>query len=902
MPLRSSDQNYLTATIDLLGGLTAETIRRREPRIAGLVDDGLPEALPQDLRIGALQASGIWLQVLNIAEENAATRARRELERDGGPDAVNGTFAQTLTDAARAGIDPDRVAEVLRKTHIGPTITAHPTEAKRVTILDIHRRIARRLIDLENRRWTPAERADIENQLRDEIDLLWLSGELRVEKPSVDQEVAWGLHFFAEVLFERAPILLQRLEAALARHFPEIASDAPAMLRFHSWIGGDRDGNPFVTSDVTAKALRANRIAVLNHYIGRIKDLVSALSVSEQVITAPASFKRVVDRMLRQSGHARAIEDRYPGEPCRQYLAGMCERLKMSAFRPGRTAEPAEPYRLATEFHADLEALEQALADMKSVNLARNLVRPLRVEVETFGFSTASLDIRQNSTVVNRTLAALYGLRHAGASVPDAGAPEWRRWLEQELATALPLPANDQFPAEAQELLALLRLVRETLETADPRAIGAFVLSMTHSADDLLGVYVLARHCGLMRMTDLGEAVTLPIVPLFETIEDLQAAPLVLQDLLQHKTVQASLAVVGGAQEIMLGYSDSNKDGGYLKASVELFKAQGLLTAVGNSLGFDIAYFHGRGGSVSRGGAPIGRAVAAQPAGTVAGRIRITEQGEVVSSKFANRGSALYHLELLSSSVLAHTLGLKLAGGARSETDADTAALEDLAERSYRSYRQLIDCEGLIDYFQTASPVEELAHLKIGSRPARRFAARSLDDLRAIPWVFAWSQNRHLVTGWYGFGSALAGYRAEHGAAADRALATLLTNSKMFRLALDEVERSVLLTDMDIARRYAGLLADTRIRQTIFGLVEREYALTLSELLRLSGEPQLCQRFPSFRARHSRVTELVGGINHLQVDLLAEFRAETDPDRREAALAPLLMSMNCIASGLGWTG
>ncbi len=902
MSWRGGSRTYLTATLELLGGLTDEVVKRREPRLAGFTQDGAPEPLAPDLRVNALQATGIWLQILSIAEENAATRARRELEREGGPDAVIGTFAQTLSDAARAGVEGDVIAQALAKARIGPTITAHPTEAKSVTILDIHRRIARRLIELENHRWTPAERVQITELLKNEIDLLWLSGELRVDKPSVDQEVAWGLHFYREVLFERVPAVLDRLEAALQRHYPGAVVPVPAMLRFHSWIGGDRDGNPFVTVEGTAKALRANRAAVLDRYIDRVKELVSALSLSSQVVAAPMQFRHAVDRMLARSGHARAFEDRYPGEPIRQYLAAICERLKMTAFRPGRTAEPSEPYRFAEELHTDLVVVETALVEMRAANLARSHIRPLRQEVEAFGFSTASLDLRQNSTVINRALAELFVLRSAVATLPEVSSAAWRAFLDAELNSSDDLPPNDQFSAEAQETLGLFRLVRETQDTADKRAIGVFVLSMTRSAADLLGVYVLARHCGLATGKGVKQSIRLPIVPLFETIEDLSAGPAVMRDLFEQPIVRASIVAHGGAQEIMLGYSDSNKDGGFLKASVALITAQRTLTEVGREAGVAISYFHGRGGSVSRGGAPIGRAIAAQPPGTVASRLRLTEQGEVVSSKFANRGSALYHLELLSASVLAHTLALKPPGSARDDIAEAATMLDDLADRSLTAYRQLIDQPGLIDYFQTASPVEELTHLKMGSRPARRFAARSLDDLRAIPWVFAWSQNRHLITGWYGFGSAIASFRQEHGKTADSRLAALLAGSKVFRLAVDEVERSMLLSDMALAARYAGLVANAGTRGRILGLVATEHALTLSELLRLSGATELAERFPSFRSRHARVAELVGGMNRLQVDLLAEFRAESDSERREATLAPLLMSMNCIATGLGWTG
>jgi phosphoenolpyruvate carboxylase len=387
-------------------------------------------------------------------------------------------------------------------------------------------------------------------------------------------------------------------------------------------------------------------------------------------------------------------------------------------------------------------------------------------------------------------------------------------------------------------------------------------------------------------------------VPLFETIEDLRAGPDIMRTLLQKSMVRSSIAANGGAQEIMLGYSDSNKDGGFFCASFELFEAQRSLMQAGRDSGITLRFFHGRGGSVSRGGAPTGRAIAAQPQGSIGGLMRVTEQGEVVSLKFANRGTAQNNLEVLTASVLLHTL--------KSSKDQDfklvsehQKAVEDIAQKSFRAYRKLAEDPGLLNYFQMASPVEELALLKIGSRPSRRFGAKGLSDLRAIPWVFAWSQNRHLLTGWYGLGYALDDFLSARGAEGLKLLRGMFLKSPGFRLAVDEVEKSLFLADMNVAEKYAALVSNRNDAERLFALIKHEHTRTSKVMLELSGSKVLCERFQGFRRRFDRVRPMVDQANRWQVQLLRQTREQKGS---EALNMPLLATMNCVASGLGWTG
>jgi phosphoenolpyruvate carboxylase len=891
--------DYAEQVIEVLWGAFLAVLDQRQPGLRGVLE-GKTDQTVEGSRIPVLQAIGIWFQLLSIAEENVAMRSRRMLETVGGPDQLPGSLAQTLRETASAGIDGRTVAASLAAVDVRPTLTAHPTEAKRVTVLEIHRRIYRRLVDLEQTRWTPYERERLVTALRAEIELLWLTGELRLERPTVDQEIAWGLHFFKEVLFDTVPKLLERTEAAFARHYPETPLRVPALFKFSSWIGGDRDGNPNVTAATTREALDQGRALALTRLRGRLRDLVRMLSISGNIATLPDTFASRLNTVLAASGAAEEIEARNPNEPFRCYFVAIEQRLAAKQDGAAKGSK-VRPYRSPRDLAEDILAAEQALETMKAGAIARTLVRPLRWEVEVFGFRTVSLDLRQNSTVMNRTLAELWTGKRRRA--PEPGTAAWSKMLRDELRRPMSrLPSLTGLSQEARDTMKLLRLVREVHDTGDREAISCFILSMTHSADDILAVYVLAKYAGLTTDKDGTDAVVMPIVPLFETIEDLRAAVPVLQDLFAVPLVRRSIREQGGVQEIMLGYSDSNKDGGFLCATWELIKAQKVILGAMQDLGVGVRFFHGRGGSISRGGAPTGRAIAAQPPGSVGGRMRLTEQGEVVSSKYANLGTSIYQAELLTASVVRHTLAPRDRGSDAERPDF-AEALEALSGTSQAAYRRLIEHPGMLDYFHAASPVNELALLRIGSRPARRFGAKGITDLRAIPWVFAWSQNRHLITGWYGLGSALDSFLRIRGKSGEALLREMFEHSPVFRLMIDETEKVLWLADMGVARAYASLVPDQQAAAEILGSIEAEHALSTAHVLRITGGKVPAERFPGYRRHLERRLPLITQANHWQVEFLRRFR-DTGEDRRgkPGVLVPLLLSMTNIAAGLGWTG
>ncbi len=905
-PVAMEAAGYALRTTELLADLLLQIVREREPALEPVLSSGSKLAAADEaLLTSAMQALGIWYQLLNIAEEIAGQRRRRLMEVEHGTAAVPGTFAKLFAEAHAAEIEPAQIQVMLNKAFVAPVITAHPTEAKRVTVLEIHRRIYVVLFKLESDIWTARERANLVRCLRTEIELLWLTGELRLERPTVGHEVAWGLYFFNESLYEQLPALMRKLRNALASAYPEAAFEVPAFFRFGSWIGGDRDGNPGVRNRATRDALFHYRLSAVRHYCSRLASLIQRLSVAGNAIEVDAAFVTARARILDDSGNRQAVEQRNPGEVFRQYAACMEARMQATLRAAEQRARPAAgafAYRDADQFIADLRYLHAGLDASGCRSLAFELVGPIMDEALSFRFCSASLDVRENSTVVVATLQQIWGAieQRDVLHCPERRSEEWRNWLVERLQDdEVPRFDKDALDAASFEVVELFELILEATRENDSRAVATFILSMTECAADIIGVYLLARIAGIYGPGSLS---ALRVVPLFETIADLRAAPAVVDELIDIVPRDTLFDPEAAVFEVMIGYSDSNKDGGFLCSSWETHCAQRELTEVGRNREVSISFFHGRGGSVGRGGAPTGHAIAAQPAGSVDGRLRLTEQGEVVSYKYANHGTALYNMELLSSSVMAHALKSEDEAALRPQPLFDDA-MQVLAGYSYETYRQFVARPGLVEYFEQASPVNELALLNIGSRPPRRRGVAALSGLRAIPWVFAWTQNRHLIPGWYGMGSALAQFVAERGGKSRSLLKQLYQESRSFRLCVDEVEKALAQTDLDIARAYAGLVEDEPTRLTIVAAVEAEYRATAEQILRLGGGSRLGDRFPRFRRRLARRIAALDMVNYKQVELLARFRAMAEDDpRREQTLISLLLSINCVASGFGWTG
>ena len=897
--LDSAAASYAKEIVELLNDQMRSVINIRKPDILDYYTGkkSLPKNNDEAL-VNTLQAWGIYFQLLNIAEENTGMRRRRHTEKLRGLEYVPGTFHHIFHEAKDRGVTAKEIQKLLDVAHIRPTITAHPTEAKRVTVLEIHRRIYVLLYRLEGTRWTERERLNFINLLRDEVDLLWLTGELRLEKPSVEMEVAWGLHFFDQTLYKRISELLDRLEGALKASYPKTHFKIPPFFRFGCWIGGDRDGNPFVTNDVTHQTLLSNREAVLEHYQEQLSNLLERASVSKNSIKLDASFEKRLNKLAKSIGDSKTILSRNPGEVFRQYTFCLLEKIRA-------TYENTQyKYQSSDDFISDLRAMEQALIKGKCEHLARSLIKPIRREAEAFRFCTVRLDLRENSQTVNHTLQQIWSALNGGREAPALDSEEWAKWLRDELARPLSiLPEFLTLDERATSTFGMYRLVKQDRNELDNEAFGHAILSMTQSVEDILAVYLLAKYAGLFGDKDSNKYCTLPIVPLFETIDDLRNAPVIMKELLSMPLIKRSVQKQSNAktQEVMIGYSDSNKDGGFFTSNWELTKAQANLTKTGQDCGIPITFFHGRGGSVSRGGAPTGLAIAAQPAGSIHGQMRITEQGEVVSSKYANEGTAEYQMELLASSVLQHSM-ISLNEKELRKKKKHDQAMEEISSYAYGHYRELAETKGLVDYYNAASPVEELAKMNIGSRPARRFGANSLSDLRAIPWVFAWTQNRHMVTGWYGVGTALNEYYKKNGESGEKLLNDMYKNSRIFRLVIDELEKTLCLVDMEVAEAYASMVADKKLRENVFGMIKKEYNLTCKMVKKLTGQKKLGVRFKKFSRKLQRRSQILNGVGSEQVRLVKKFRASKNEKEAHKTLVSLLLSINCISAGLGWTG
>ena len=901
----ASAARYAAQTSELLAEVLLEIVRKREPSIEPilLANDRLAATNEAQL-MQTLQALGIWYQLLNIAEEIASQRRRRFIEREHGPSAVPGTFAAVFADAKASGTSAQEIQSLLDTALVSPVFTAHPTEAKRVTVLAIHRRIYVLLFELESSIWTARERDVLLRRLHAEVELLWLTGELRLDRPTVEDEVAWGLHFFNESLFAQLSPLMQKLSTALATSYPDESLTAGVNFRFGSWIGGDRDGNPNVRNRAMRDALYRYRITVLRRYRRRLEKLSEHLSVNRAAAVVDPVFIKALERVLDASGAREAIEKRYPAEIYRQFASCVHKRMQATVQAAEQRARPTAgsfAYRDAEQFLADLRYLESALLVANCDDLVEAFLRAIIDEAQCFRFCTVSLDVRENSAVLYDTLRQIWSVLEGKAltACPAADSLAWQQWIVKHLGTdRIPDLNRDALERDAYEILELFELVNEARHENDKHAIGSFVLSMTSAAGDIAGAYLLAR----LATKFASNIAPLAIVPLFETIDDLRRAPKILKALFEISPIREAVGANGDRFEVMIGYSDSNKDGGFLCSNWEINRAQRRLYDIGEQHGVKISFFHGRGGSVGRGGAPTGHAIAAQPAGSVGGRLRVTEQGEVVSYKYANHGTALHNMELLSASVFAHTLKSEKESALK-PVPAFDEAMDVLAADSFAAYRNFVQHPSLVQYFEQASPVNELALLNIGSRPPRRRSDASLSGLRAIPWVFAWTQNRHLIPGWFGVGTALEEFVATRGSAGQAQLAELFAQSRIFRLCIDEIEKALAQTSLEIARAYAMLVDETTARTAIYNAFESEYHLTVEQLRRITGVSEIGARFPRFSRRLARRLSALDRVNFKQAELLGELRTlGSDDSRYPQTLNSLLLSINCLAAGFGWTG
>ncbi len=878
----------------------------------------LLRGLDLDEAIGTIRAFSVYFQLANIAEQHHRIRRKRYYQLHTPDRPQRGSLADAMRRLAAAGADRRQVADVLEHLDVVLVTTAHPTEAARRSLLNKHRRVADLLTAFDESP-PPPLRAELEEQLAAVVEEIWQTDEVRRTQPTVLDEVNNGLYYFDAVLFDAVPSLLEELDRRAGEVFRGVAlADGAAPLRFGSWIGGDRDGNPFVTPEVTWEALRLQQRLVLRKYAAAVADLGWRLSESSRY-AAPgdelgaglAADAKALPAVARQVARLNSEE------PYRQKLSYVYARLENAidhnaalagAFdgeprgalvRVRPSAPPSSPtYRTGDGLWADLRVVRDSLRSGGAVHAARAVERLMR-QVATFDMHLATLDLRQHS---DRHTAALTEITRALGLVPDYGRMDEAaraRWLAEELASARPLVGSEaRFGDETVETLNVFRVARRALDEISPRAIRTYVVSMTREASDLLAPLLLAKEAGLF---DAGGDAShaLGVAPLFETIDDLKRAPRVMARLFETPVYRDYLSRTGGLQEVMIGYSDSSKDGGILTSSWELYKAQERLWEVAREHGVELRLFHGRGGTVGRGGGPSHEAILAQPPGTVAGRIKITEQGEVISSKYGLPELALRSLELATGAAIAASLPVVEVDGR--DLEEWTAVMERLSDDAFEAYRRVVrETPGFYDYFVEATPVEELSHLRIGSRPSKRKkGSKSLDDLRAIPWVFGWTQSRHLLPGWLAVGTALEGFVEESPRKHTALLRRMHRRWPFFRSTISNIEMTLAKADFQIARQYARLVTDRRAGERIFRMLEEEFERTRRMVLLVTGRKKLLETAPVLDRSIAVRNPYVDPMSYLQVELLARRRAGADDD---LSLYATLLTINGIAAGMRNTG
>ena len=700
-----------------------------------------------------------------------------------------------------------------------------------------------------------------------------------------------GLYFVEHTLFDVVPRIYRALESALATHYPEREWDVPTVLRFGSWIGGDRDGNPFVTNDTTEAAIRAHVDLALERYAVDVNELYELLSSSTARTEVDETFLDDLEQELAGASEAEAeILDRFSREPYRQKLILMYRRLLATRTRnevpwSERESDP-RVYRDAEQFLAELRRIERSLLSHRGASLARGKLRRLIRRVEVFGFHLASLDIRQHSAKHQEAVQEVVARYDVSSSYDDLDEAERSALLGREIANPRPLTATLEFSDATNEVVSLFRLIKRAHVEAGPASIRSYVISMTESESDVLEV--------LLFMSDSGLFGELDIVPLFETVEDLRAAPAIMTRLFENPVYRDHLEKRGGAQQIMIGYSDSNKDGGFLRANWMLFVAQRTLAATCEAHGVKLTLFHGRGGSIGRGGGPANRSILSQPPESIRGRIRITEQGEVVSSRYTHDEIAFRHLQQLLNAVICsagdHPEGAEYARRAE--------VMEVLSGRAHRTYRELVEDDAFIEYFHSATPIDQIDELNLGSRPARRKRTEDVSDLRAIPWVFAWTQSRTNIPSWYGVGTALDAWIEDAGS---EELEKMYATWPFFRSVLDNVHVGLGRADMNIAALYAELTAKPE-EQELFDRIRGEFDLTCRRVLQVTGHDAILDTEPWLQRSIRLRNPYVDPMNVVQVALLARLRSVTDEAQRARIRDVVLQSVNGVASGLQSVG
>ncbi|MBX3060793.1 MAG: phosphoenolpyruvate carboxylase [Anaerolineae bacterium] len=852
------------------------------------------------------RAFATYFELVNLAEEINRVRVLRERERAAHPQPLKESIAAAIAELRQLGVDEYEMGKLLDKLRLELVFTAHPTQAKRRTVLSKLRRISHALTELHVRELLPVEEEKLLAHIRAEVTSLWLTNRTRTAVITVTDEVKTGLYYVDNTIWQIIPDVYAAMVTAVSENYPGLKPPRQ-FLTFGSWIGGDRDGNPNVTADVTAETLRLHRGLAVEKHRGTAVHLNRSLSLSDTLTPIPPEFLAALTEVKNQSTHLAFLADRYPNEPYRLWAATLAEdlayasrgdmvsRLKGLSNRPLRMKSKDDLLR-------PLDLMNQTLHQTGLEDIAHDDLANFRRQAQVFGLHVAALDIRQfsdyNTAVLSELLQKL-GLHDDFGALDGHG-------RAAALSDLLSQPNPDlttlaDLSIEAEETLQLFQILKRGVDFYGREILGQYIVSMTHGPEDILAPLLLAKWHGLCLQPDNAQE-GLTFVPLFETRDDLRRAPDVMTHLFTHPAYAPHLARAGRQQTIMIGYSDSNKDAGYMAANWELYQAQETLAAACQAHEVEMMLFHGRGGTIARGGGPANRAILAQPPGSVNGRIRITEQGEVIDERYGHPAIARRHLEQVVHATLLASADPRHGALPRVQPEW-RAAMDELAAISYRAYRQLIyETPALLEYWQQATPIAEISQMRIGSRPSRRTAKATFDSLRAIPWGFSWMQSRHVLPGWYGVGAALEEFGKTPANA--QLLADMYRHWPFFQVVLDNAQVSLAKADMGIARLYASLVSDTAVREQIYGEIKAEFDRSVAWILRVTGQRELLDNDPTLQRSVRQRNPYVDPLNFIQVGLLRKLRylAEQESQTAQELLHTIFLTINGIASGLKNTG
>lgn len=861
-----------------------------------------------------LRLYSIAFQLLNLSEVNGAVQGRRRKQEEHGLDSVNGLWGEVLTSLKKHGVDQDQILEYFRDIEAEPVLTAHPTEAKRPVVLSLYRQLYLLMVKRENSMYNRYEQQEIRDNIKEVLHQLWFIGEIFIEKPALESELENVLHYFHNVFPDVLPMLDYKLEQAWreAGFDPQILQEAGTLpsISFGNWVGGDRDGHPLVTAEVTTYTLKAFRLHAMKLVLDRLDELSDRLSIYCDTKCLSPEFKKRLKELEEELSPVFALGQQ---EPYRYFIQLLKRKLPVAEQQGGGVDLIDKPYsyRHSDELVSDLNLLKSALIHYGAGFLAQDVVQKVTRHLEIFGFHLARLDVRQNSHFHEEALMSLI----------QSGIPEQHRLLKEEqesleevilkeLEQNRPFNARTEFLSsdKAMEAVEVFHSLRRHIRSYSERALGSVIVSMTRHEKDLFTIYLLSREAGFSRMTEHGLVCPMPVVPLFETIEDLKASPRILDRFLSHEVTRNNLEYIRKkrnwsrpVQDVMIGYSDSNKDGGILASAWHLYHAQMQLAEVGKKHGLVIRFFHGKGGTISRGAGPTHWFLKSLPQDSLNGLIRVTEQGETIERKYANKVNASYNLELLLAGTAYQTI-MNQQGKLEAQPLREEL-LSHMAEESYRAFKQLTKHPSFIPFYEQATPIDVIESSRIGSRPSRRRGKRSLEDLRAIPWVFSWTQSRMHISGWYGVGSTLAKMKTGDQEKYDR-LKELVKTDNFARYVLTNVDTSLAATDEEIMNLYAGMVEDEQVRKEILGMLMKELELTRDMMLDLLDTP-ISSRRPNHHLSTRLRAEALLPLHQEQVSLLKQWRqALRDGDTRQAELLlhDLLRSVNAIASAMGTTG